>query len=146
MLEIPVLFQFVAIGRFGNFKTTFGIIFLFGKIEKKLKRAGKGPKLHHLKGFWVYFAKMFCSFVHMPTTVQVRGGAYSNSMQNANGFTREALLRGRISTIDLLVLTNLDQLLSILKLYFSVFTHQPIFNEEVNCTEPSPSVRVPWRY
>ncbi len=32
----------------------------------------------------------------------------------------------RISTIDLLVLTSLDQLLFILKLYISIFTKQPI--------------------
>ncbi len=34
--------------------------------------------------------------------------------------------RGRISTVDLLVLTSLDQLLFILKLYFSFNTKQPI--------------------
>jgi hypothetical protein len=33
---------------------------------------------------------------------------------------------GRISTVDLLVLTSLDQVLFILKLYFSFFTKQPI--------------------
>jgi hypothetical protein len=42
--------------------------------------------------------------------------------------------RGRISTVDLLVPSSSDQLLFILKL----------LNEEVNCTETSPSVRVPW--
>jgi hypothetical protein len=41
-------------------------------------------------------------------------------------YTREALLRGRISTVDLLVLASLDQLLIKLKLYFSFFTKQPM--------------------
>jgi hypothetical protein len=40
--------------------------------------------------------------------------------------TREALLRGRISTVDLLVLTSLDHVLFKLKLHFSFFTKQPI--------------------
>jgi hypothetical protein len=34
--------------------------------------------------------------------------------------------RGRVSTVDLLVLTSSDQLLLILKMYFSFFTKQPI--------------------
>ncbi len=37
-----------------------------------------------------------------------------------------------------------DQLLFIPKLNLSYFTKRPIFYEEVNCTEPFPSVRVPW--
>jgi hypothetical protein len=35
-------------------------------------------------------------------------------------------LKGRINMIDLLVPTSLDQLLFILKLYFSFFTKQPL--------------------
>ncbi len=50
--------------------------------------------------------------------------------------------RGSISTVDLLVLTSLDQLLWELKLNFP-FYKTTYLNEEVNCTEPSPSVRVP---
>jgi hypothetical protein len=46
--------------------------------------------------------------------------------------------RGRLSTVDLLVLNSLDQLLFILKILFTV-----IFNEEVNCPEPSLSVSIP---
>ncbi len=53
--------------------------------------------------------------------------------------TREALLKGRISTADLLVLTSLDQLFFKLKLFFKT----TYLNSEVDCTEPSPSVRVP---
>ncbi len=50
---------------------------------------------------------------------------------------------GSISTVDLLVLTSLDQLLFKLTLNF-LFYKATFLNEEVNCTEPSPSVRVPW--
>ncbi len=53
---------------------------------------------------------------------------------------RETLLAGRISTDDLLVLTSSDQLLFILKLYFS-FYKTNYLNEEVNRIERSPSVR-----
>jgi hypothetical protein len=38
---------------------------------------------------------------------------------------------------------GLDKLLSKLKLFFFFFTKQPYLNKEVNCTEPSPSARVP---
>jgi hypothetical protein len=48
-------------------------------------------------------------------------------------------IRGRISTIDLLVLTSSDQLRLILCIYYKTSN----LNVEVNCTEPSPSVRVP---
>jgi hypothetical protein len=48
---------------------------------------------------------------------------------------------GLISTVDLLVLTSLGQLLLILKVLFIYKTSY--LNEEVNCTKPSPSVRVP---
>ncbi len=51
--------------------------------------------------------------------------------------------RGRISTIDLLVLTSSDQLLFILKLYFLSYKTSYL-NKEVNCIVPSLSVRVPW--
>ncbi len=43
--------------------------------------------------------------------------------------------------VDLLVLNSLDQLLFMLKLYF--FYKTTLLDEEVNSTEPSPSVRVP---
>jgi hypothetical protein len=44
--------------------------------------------------------------------------------------------------LDLLVLTSLDLLVFILKL-FTYFCYTTYFNEEVNRTEPTPSVRVP---
>jgi hypothetical protein len=52
--------------------------------------------------------------------------------------------RGRISTVDLLVLTRLDQLVFILKCFFLTFVIKTRdLKEEVNCTDPSPSVSVP---
>jgi hypothetical protein len=39
---------------------------------------------------------------------------------------REALLKGRLSTVDLLVLTSLDQLLFTLKILFTLFTKHVI--------------------
>jgi hypothetical protein len=48
-----------------------------------------------------------------------------------------------MSTVDLLVLTGLDQLLFELKLYLS-FYKTTYLNMEVNRTEPSPSVRIPF--
>jgi hypothetical protein len=44
---------------------------------------------------------------------------------------------------DLLVLTILDQLLFVLKISSTCFYKTIYFNEEVNCTEPSPSVSIP---
>jgi len=50
--------------------------------------------------------------------------------------------RGTLSTVDLLVLTNLDQLLLIMQALF-IFNKTSCLNEEVKCTEISPSVSVP---
>jgi len=55
---------------------------------------------------------------------------------NIHTYTSESLLKGRISVVDLLVLTCLDQLLLTLKKYIS-FYETSYLNEEVNCTEPS---------
>jgi hypothetical protein len=51
--------------------------------------------------------------------------------------------RDRMSTVGLLVITSLDQLLLTLTNLF-YFLRNKILNEEVNCTKPSPSVRRPW--
>ena len=51
--------------------------------------------------------------------------------------SRESLLKG-ISTIDLLVLASLDQLLSLLKMYIFLSYKTSYLNEEVNRTGPSP--------
>ncbi len=64
-------------------------------------------------------------------------------MQNDPGFEEGSLIeRERLRTVDLLILTILDQLLYKLEILFTFFTKQ--VNEEVNCNEPSPSVSVPW--
>ncbi len=55
--------------------------------------------------------------------------------------SREALLNGD-STVDLLVLNSLDQFHFIEKIIY-LFCKMSYLNEEVNCTEPSPSVSVP---
>jgi hypothetical protein len=49
---------------------------------------------------------------------------------------------GRISTVNLLALTSSDQLLFILKISFFLFYKTSYHKEEVNCLEPSSSVRV----
>ena len=57
--------------------------------------------------------------------------------------TREVLLRGRLSTFDLLVLTSLYQLVFILKILFSFFTKQSTLMRKSTSTKPSPSVSFP---
>ncbi len=49
--------------------------------------------------------------------------------------------RGRVSTVDLLVITASAEVLFMLKLYFSVL-QTSYLNEEVNCVELSSSVSV----
>jgi hypothetical protein len=51
---------------------------------------------------------------------------------------------GRLSAVDLLVLTSLDQLLLTLAILFTFLNKTIYLNEEVNCSKPSPSVSVPW--
>ncbi len=46
--------------------------------------------------------------------------------------------------IDLFVLSTSNQLLFIEEIYFFLFYKTSYLNTEVNCTEPSPSVRIPW--
>jgi hypothetical protein len=55
---------------------------------------------------------------------------------------RKSLLKKRLRTIDLLVLTSLVKLLLIQQTIF--FYKTSYHNEEFNCTEPSRSVSVPW--
>jgi len=52
--------------------------------------------------------------------------------------------RGMINTVDLLELTSWYQLLFTLTILFTFITKQTSYlNEEVDCTEPSPSVSIP---
>jgi hypothetical protein len=58
---------------------------------------------------------------------------------------REALLKGSLSTIDLLVQDSFDQLLFILKISFNFFYETSYVSEEVNGTEPSRLLVFPGR-
>jgi hypothetical protein len=51
--------------------------------------------------------------------------------------------QGILSTIDLLALISLDDLL-FFENFIYLFTKTSYLNEEVNCTDPSPSVSIPW--
>jgi hypothetical protein len=48
------------------------------------------------------------------------------SAARGKAYTREVLLKGRLSADELLVLTSLDELLVILKILFAFDTKQPI--------------------
>jgi uncharacterized membrane protein YozB (DUF420 family) len=54
----------------------------------------------------------------------------------------KSLLKGKISTVHLLVLTNSHQLPFKQKIFFLLFYITTYLNEEVKSTEPSPLVRV----
>ncbi len=54
--------------------------------------------------------------------------------------------RGRLSMVDLLSLTRSDQLLLYWRIFFTLFDKTSCLNEEVKCTEPSPSVNIPRFY
>ncbi len=58
-------------------------------------------------------------------------------------FSRETLLKGRHSTVDLLALTRLDQLLWMKRTLFNFYYKTRYVNEEVNRTEPSLSGSIP---
>jgi hypothetical protein len=64
------------------------------------------------------------------------------STQDIEG--REALPKGKDKQVDLLVPTILDQAFHSETIFFH-FYKTFYLSEEVNCTEPSPSVRVPCR-
>ncbi len=52
---------------------------------------------------------------------------------------------GRLSTVDHLAQTSLDQLLLIMQILITVYKTSYL-NEETNCTDPSPSGSIPWYY
>ncbi len=66
----------------------------------------------------------------MKTTPDLTQNYYTwlNKTCRENTLTRNPDWRLRLCTVDLLVLTSFD----------------PLFNEEANRAEPSPSVSVPW--
>jgi hypothetical protein len=76
---------------------------------------------------------------------QTQGKPYSSYYRKGCGIVpRDVLKQGRISVVDLLVFTTSDQLLLTLEIYSSSFYQTTCPNEEVNRTELSPSVMVPW--
>jgi hypothetical protein len=50
---------------------------------------------------------------------------------------------GKLNTVDLLVPTSLDKLLFVIETIIYLGCQTSYLNEEVNCTDPSPSVSVP---
>jgi hypothetical protein len=62
-----------------------------------------------------------------------------------NGHIREAYLKRKASTFDLLGKTSLDQLIFQLKILLPFFI-TIYLDEEVNCIGYFPSVSVPWTY
>ncbi len=58
--------------------------------------------------------------------------------------TRNPYKRERIGTVDLLISTCSDWALLILKNIIFLFTKTNNLNEEIKCTKPSTSARVPW--
>jgi hypothetical protein len=69
--------------------------------------------------------------------------------RKAHIFAHGALTEGgRLSTVDLLVLTSLDQLLFTLQTLLTLFYKTSYLNKESNRTEPSPPISVPcfWQY
>jgi hypothetical protein len=54
-----------------------------------------------------------------------------------NDTGEESLPKGRISTVDLLVLTSLNNKATFDNAIFFLFFITSCLNEEVNCTEPS---------
>ncbi len=58
------------------------------------------------------------------------------------GYAGNPYWRTRLNTVDFLVLTSLDQLFFPIEILNCLFTSY--LNEEINCTEPSTSVSVPW--
>ncbi len=64
-------------------------------------------------------------------------------LTDTQGVGRMAKTRGRLSMVEVLVLTSSDQLLLMLKKYFFTFFTQTSYpNEEVNCIKPSSSVEI----
>ncbi len=71
-------------------------------------------------------------------------GSYSRKLPITLVSAAKPYLRGRPGTVGLPVQTTLVQLLFISKILFTFFHKTSYLNEEVDCTEPSLSVSVPW--
>jgi len=64
-----------------------------------------------------------------------------NPLTSLMHFTKESLQKGKMSTVDLLVVTSSNRVLFNTDCF--TFLQNKLLNEEVKCTEPSPSVRFP---
>ncbi len=65
--------------------------------------------------------------------------------EQMNTGLREVLLKGRLSTVNLLVPTSLDRLLFILKILFTFFTKQPTSIRRSIVLSLPPQLVFPWR-
>ncbi len=70
------------------------------------------------------------------------GGILLRESKNIDSEAENHWWKGRISTVDLLVLTSSDHLILFQK-YFFLYCKTSCINEEVNCTELSPWVIIP---
>jgi hypothetical protein len=64
-------------------------------------------------------------------------------LASMNGQSREPFVREEISIIDLLAFTSLDKMVLKLQTLFA-YLQNKLPHEEVNRTEPSLSVSIPW--
>ncbi len=70
------------------------------------------------------------------------GGIFLRENKNINSEAGNPCWKGRISTVDLLVITSSDYLI-LLQTCFFLYCKTSCLSEEVNCTELSPYVRIP---
>ncbi len=81
----------------------------------------------------------------LPEVVQLLAGngGTGSALEIGLVFPRNPRWTGRISTVDLLAVTNSDQLLFTLNTETIFLNETTYLKKEVNCTEISPSVRLP---
>jgi hypothetical protein len=100
-----------------------------------------------VKVFFEYFSNIFlCHFLFCRTVARFEpliSGSVVKCVTAVPLAPGNSYSRGRISTIDLLVL-NKSELILVLKMYFFPFYKTSYLNKEVNRTEPFPILRVPW--
>ncbi len=72
-------------------------------------------------------------FPHFRITYRCKKFSVSRMNYPGNSYRR-----GSLSTVDLLVLNSLDQLLVKMQILLTFSTKTSYLDEEVNCTEPSP--------
>jgi hypothetical protein len=93
----------------------------------------------------VYSVSQFCHFIKCyyakcPYS-ECRGALI---IDREEMLSRNPCWRGRLSTVDLLVLTLFKSVAFEITKIIYFFTKTSYYIEEVNCTEPFPSISVPW--